>query len=175
MRLLWILVAVVVLAGAAWYLVSPAFKTVELNEAAPVVSKDEGGMDPETKAAFDAQVEAVKDEVKTMDDAMPAATSTRSGTFKAAAHDVAGTALLVESDGRTTLRFEEFETINGPDLRIYLASSLGDDDYVDLGPIRATKGNVNYEVPSGTDTTKYNKVLVWCVPFGVLFSYAELM
>ena len=45
---------------------------------------------------------------------------------------------------------------------------------IDLGIIKATKGNVNYEIPQDIDTTKYNKVLVWCKPFKVLFSYAEL-
>jgi hypothetical protein len=72
------------------------------------------------------------------------------------------------------LRFENFETINGPKLHIYLASDLSADDYIDLGEIKATKGNVNYEIPDGTDLEKYNKVLVWCRPFKVLFSYSEL-
>jgi len=64
--------------------------------------------------------------------------------------------------------------VNGPDLKIYLGSELGKNDYIDLGPILATKGSVNYELPDGIDTTKYSKVLVWCEAFGVLFSYAEL-
>ena len=51
---------------------------------------------------------------------------------------------------------------------------MGDDDFIDLGKIKATKGNVNYDIPEGVDTDKYNKVLVWCVPFGVIFSYSEL-
>jgi len=45
---------------------------------------------------------------------------------------------------------------------------------IDLGEIKATKGNVNYDIPEGTDLEKYNKVLVWCVPFRVLFSYSDL-
>ena len=72
------------------------------------------------------------------------------------------------------LRFEDFETINGPELHIYLSSELGDERFIDLGKIKATKGNVNYDIPAGIDTSKYNKVLVWCKPFSVLFSYAEL-
>jgi len=42
------------------------------------------------------------------------------------------------------------------------------------GKIKGTKGNVNYEIDRGVDLEKYDKVLVWCVPFGVLFSYADL-
>ena len=90
------------------------------------------------------------------------------------AHEVAGKALLISSGGGKILRFEDFETVNGPNLHIYLSTDLGDDDYIDLGEIRATKGNVNYEIDPAIDIQKYNKVLVWCVPFRVLFSYAEL-
>jgi len=49
---------------------------------------------------------------------------------------------------------------------------LGDSDFVNLGRIRATEGNVNYEIPEGTDLTKYKNVLIWCRAFSVLFSYA---
>ena len=69
---------------------------------------------------------------------------------------------------------ENFETINGPDLFIYLSKDLTNKDFVNLGEIKATKGNVNYEVNSSIDTTQYKNVLVWCRAFGVLFSYAEL-
>ena len=57
-----------------------------------------------------------------------------------------------------------------------LKSSIGlrSKGYIDLGKIKATKDNVNYDVPESVDTNKYNKVLVWFVPFRVLFSYAEL-
>jgi len=96
------------------------------------------------------------------------------GAFKPRAHDVAGIAKLIKHDGKTVLRFEDFETINGPKLHIYLASDLDAKDFVDLGPIRATKGNVNYDLDPSIDTDKYNKVFVWCVPFRVAFSYAEL-
>lgn len=82
--------------------------------------------------------------------------------------------MLIEDDNKKIVRFEDFETINGPDLHIYLSADLEANDYVDLGQIKATKGNVNYDVPVGADTLKYNKVLVWCEPFEVLFSYAEL-
>ena len=90
-------------------------------------------------------------------------------------HEVEGKAILIETDGEKILRFEDFDTINGPDLRIYLSSDLGDDDFVELGKIKATKGNVNYEVPGDVDISKYKYVLVWCKPFKVLFSYAELV
>ncbi|PIR46550.1 MAG: hypothetical protein COV07_03870 [Candidatus Vogelbacteria bacterium CG10_big_fil_rev_8_21_14_0_10_45_14] len=97
-----------------------------------------------------------------------------SGDFLPKAHVVEGKAILIENGGERTLRFEDFETVNGPDLFIYLATDETGSDFVDLGRIKATKGNINYDVPLGTDTDKYNKVLVWCRAFRVLFSLAEL-
>src|SRR3989338_4847202 len=43
-----------------------------------------------------------------------------------------------------------------------------------VGEIKGTKGSFNYNLDSSIDTEKYNKVLVWCVPFGVLFSFADI-
>lgn len=91
------------------------------------------------------------------------------------AHDVRGLVKLIrESESGDYIRFEDFETVNGPDLYIYLATDISASDYVDLGRIKATKGNVNYDIPDGTDLEKYDTVLVWCDAFSVLFSYAEL-
>lgn len=191
---------VVILGGAAgWYLLSPIFRVVEVDEPfpgeeattnptasptpspvpIPVVNDALDAMTPERRAEFNAAVEAMREKVLPMADTMPKPLSgsvqvLARGLFQPRAHEVAGGALLVASDGKKTLRFEDFETLNGPNLHIYLAADLGADDFVDLGQIRATKGNVNYELDASVDTAKYNKVLVWCVPFRVLFSYAEL-
>ena len=97
-----------------------------------------------------------------------------SGDFKKGTYDGAGRASLIDDSGKKIVRFEDFSTPSGPAPYIYLSTGLDDSDFVDLGEIKATKGNVNYEVPEGTDTDKYNKVLVWCEPFKILFSYAEL-
>ncbi|MBI4095081.1 MAG: DM13 domain-containing protein [Candidatus Liptonbacteria bacterium] len=96
------------------------------------------------------------------------------GDFMRRFHSVAGRALLIRDGGGEIVRFEDFLTDNGPRLHIYLSADLGADDFIDLGQIKATKGNVNYALPADTDTGKYRYVLVWCKPFSVLFSYAEL-
>jgi len=181
--------AVVIILPIAWYLVSPLFRVIERDEASPlgeapftreqeqqpVVRDRMDSMDVQTRAEFERQVMESSKDVKEMAESMPpAARLVAQGEFKPRAHDVAGRALLIEKGGQEILRFEDFETINGPDLRIYLASDLGVDDAVELGPIRATRGSVNYELPAGTDVTRYNKVLVWCYTFSILFSYAEL-
>ena len=104
----------------------------------------------------------------------PSSEILKESIFISNAHEVKGKAVLIKNEKENILRFEDFETINGPDLHIYLASSLDANDYIDLGAIKGTKGNINYDIPEGIDINKYNKVLIWCVPFKVLFSYAEL-
>lgn len=178
MKKLWIFVIIILVIGIpfAYYTISPIFRVLEKDEASPLVVKDAmDSMDAKTKAEFDKQVGAMKDKVTVMSDVMPSAAKVLAqGEFKPRAHDVEGKALLIEKDGKKIVRFEDFETINGPDLRIYLSSDLSNDDFIELSKIKATKGNVNYEIPDGVDTSKYNKVLVWCKAFGVLFSYAVL-
>jgi len=89
-------------------------------------------------------------------------------------HAAEGTVLLIEQNGKKILRFENFRTDNGPDLKIYMSRDFQNKDYVSLGDIKATQGNVNYELPSTIDTNTYNHVLIWCEQFRVLFSGAEL-
>jgi hypothetical protein len=111
--------------------------------------------------------------VKEMNDSTPQGNAISQSNFIADKHEVSGKAILINQNNLNYLRFENFETVNGPNLHIYLATDTSGEDFIDLGKIKATKGNVNYEIPVGTDIEKYDTVLVWCVPFKVLFSYAE--
>jgi len=177
-------VIIIVILVVAWYLISPIFNVVEVDEASPlditpttqlVVKDAMESMDEAQKKEFEDAVKEMNEVQTIMVDEMPPTPSKiAEGVFKPRAHEVEGKALLIDSNGQKTLRFEDFFTINGPELHIYLSSELSNDDIIDLGIIKATKGNVNYALPEGIDTNKYNKVLVWCKPFSVLFSYAEL-
>ncbi|OGG61047.1 hypothetical protein A3C87_01975 [Candidatus Kaiserbacteria bacterium RIFCSPHIGHO2_02_FULL_49_34] len=91
-----------------------------------------------------------------------------------AGHSATGTVRVLEAEGKKYVRYEDFKTINGPDLYVYLAKDLEAKEYLDLGVIRATEGNVNYEIPEGIDLTQYQYVLTWCKQFGVLFNYADI-
>lgn len=176
MKILILLIGLIVIAGGGWYVYSIVSDVQELDELSPLAADDAlDTMGEAVRMEFNKAVEDMKDVIKEMNDPMPLeAPMVLSGDFMPRAHDVAGRALLIEQDSIKTLRFENFETINGPNLHIYLSSDLGVGDAIDLGGIKATKGNVNYEIDSGVDTARYNKVLVWCEPFRVLFSYAEL-
>ena len=90
-------------------------------------------------------------------------------------HDAKGMAKIIPlQDGSNILRLENLQVTNGPDLYVYLATDKSASDFVSLGKLKANNGNQNYDLPSETDLTKYDTVLIWCRPFSVLFGSAEL-
>ncbi len=175
-----IIIIVLLLIGLpiAWWLISPFWNDVTLNEELPqsqTVSDNLDSMNKETMENFVKETEMMKDKGLAGKETMPLSETTilSRATMVERAHGVKGEALLIKTGGETYLRFENLETINGPDLRIYLSSDLSNNDIVDLGPIRATNGNVNYVIPAGVDLSKYKNAMIWCRAFGVLFSYAQ--
>jgi len=100
------------------------------------------------------------------------------GTFVGAGdgiHNAEGVAKVITlQDGNRVLRLENLKATNGPDLYVYLATEKGASDFVDLGRLKGNIGNQNYNIPQGTDLTKYNTVLIWCKTFSVLFGNAKL-
>jgi hypothetical protein len=91
---------------------------------------------------------------------------------------------VVLNDGseQRFVRFEDFSTDNGPDLRVYLSASSAegdsgafDDDFVDLGVLKGNIGDQNYEIPVGVDLSVYDTVVVWCVRFSTPFTAADLV
>lgn len=89
-------------------------------------------------------------------------------------HKVSGKVIVLEDGGKRYLRFENFESTNGPDLKVYLSVDDSAGDYVSLGELKGNIGNQNYEISEGSDLEKYDKVLIWCERFSVLFGSAEL-
>jgi hypothetical protein len=104
--------------------------------------------------------------------------SALSGQFMGAGdgiHNAEGMAREISlENGKQFIRFENFKVTNGPDLFVYLATDKSASDFVDIGRLKANNGNQNYEVPEGTDLTKYDAVLIWCKAFSVLFGSADL-
>jgi hypothetical protein len=90
-------------------------------------------------------------------------------------HDAQGIAKVIPIEsGSNVLRLEDLVVTNGPDLYVYLSTDKSASDFVNLGRLKANIGNQNYEVPEGTDLTKYGTVLIWCKAFSVLFGSADL-
>jgi hypothetical protein len=100
------------------------------------------------------------------------------GTFEGAGdgiHNAEGVAKIITlQDGNKVLRLENLKATNGPDLYVYLSTDKGASDFVNLGRLKGNVGNQNYNIPQGTDLTKYNTVLIWCKQFSVLFGSAKL-
>ncbi|MBP0904096.1 DM13 domain-containing protein [Mariniflexile gromovii] len=99
-------------------------------------------------------------------------TSAFEGDFVSSAHPTSGKASV--NTEKTILSLTNFKTDSGPSLEIYLATNTSGSDYITLGAIKGVDGNYNYALPANVDLTKYNHVIVWCVPFSVNFGYAVL-
>ncbi len=89
-------------------------------------------------------------------------------------HPASGTVRIIEADSKSYIRYENFKTINGPDIYVYLAKDLEAQDFISLGKVRGTEGNINYLIPKDTNLKEYKYVMTWCKAFGVLFNYAEI-
>ncbi|MCZ6789800.1 MAG: DM13 domain-containing protein [Chloroflexi bacterium] len=85
-------------------------------------------------------------------------------------------------DGSHLLRLEDFKTTNGPDLHVILTphqnpgrqNDVKTPGYVDLGKLKGNIGNQNYPIPDDIDVTAQNSVVIYCMPFHVIFSVAQL-
>ena len=111
-----------------------------------------------------------------MDEAM--ATTLAQGSFIDRSHPTVGTAKVITDGERTFLRFEGFETDNGPDLNVYLGTGdpEGDPgDFIDLGDLKGNIGDQNYELTGlDVDLDIFSTVYIWCVRFSVAFGSASL-
>ena len=119
--------------------------------------------------------ESMMEEPMMMEESMPL---TYAGTFIGVGdgiHDAQGNAFTIPlEDGSNVLRLENFQSTNGPDLFVYLSTDKKASEFISLGELKANKGNQNYQIPENTNLEKYDKVLIWCKAFGVLFGSAQL-
>ena len=90
-------------------------------------------------------------------------------------HKVEGAAKVIPVEsGAQILRLENFKATNGPDLYVYLSKDKSASDFINVGRLKGNVGNQNYEIPIGSDLSKYNTVLIWCRAFSFLFGSAEI-
>jgi hypothetical protein len=202
MKKLLISVGAVVVLAVAWYLISPLFFDSIVDEQLPVptsgltdaekmkVEEIESLTPAEVEAMPEAERMEAKRSMEELGQKMPDTVAEEpmdsqptvelSGTFKDADsfHRGSGKATVyVLPDGKRVLRFEDFSVTNGPALSVYLVRSADgnvDSGFLDLGKLKGNKGNQNYEIPTDTDLSSYESVVIWCVPFGVTFATASL-
>ena len=161
------LVLLAIVGGVSYYAISPIFRIRVANDPLPAGATSGIPMPTSTAQAASSTPAAPMPAV-----AMIGATPVPvAGTF---AHPASGTVRVVGADGKSYVRYENFKTLNGPDIFVYLATDENASDFVNLGPVKATEGNINYEIAPGTDLTEYHYVLTWCRMFSVLFNSAHL-
>jgi len=195
----WILIAGALLVSTVAYLafavfgIHTLFLDDEVDEAAPVF---DSSLSPSSLASDVTTTEQtaeidqaiIETETPPLEDAnddmaAPEVVVEASGSFVDRSHPATGVAqVLGDGTGQRFLRFEGFETDNGPDLNVYLSTAAPDapagefdDDFVDLGDLKGNIGPQNYEIPTGVDLSQYQTVVIWCVRFGVAFGAAELV
>ena len=107
------------------------------------------------------------------------------GSFKDADsfHRGSGTATIYRTpDGSEVLRLEDLSVTNGPALHVVLSThpdperseQVKQEGFVDLGDLKGNRGNQNYPIPAGVDTSIHKSVVIYCYPFAVVFSVATL-
>jgi hypothetical protein len=115
--------------------------------------------------------------------AQPPAAALLNGTFRSVAHETRGSAAVYRlDDGRRVLRLSDFTTSNGPDVRVYLVAAPDAADaetvtkagFVELGKLKGTDGDQNYDIPADLDLGTYRAVTIWCRRFSVNFGTAPL-
>ena len=107
------------------------------------------------------------------------------GKFHGKVHATAGRATVYqEVDGKLVLRLTNFKTSNGPDVHVILVAAkdaLDDANFlkdnmekVELGKLKGNEGDQNYEIPAGTDLTRFRTVSIYCERFNANFGAAPL-
>jgi hypothetical protein len=178
--------AVVAVAAVGWlafgyFGIQAAFLDDEVDEAGPVFAATAAEQDEvaATEEFQEAMAEADESRTETgedmPDDEMPGEIVTLlAGDFSGSSrYEIDGQALVL-NDGseQRFLRFESFESSNGPDLKVYLRAADG--DFVSLGDLKGNVGSQNYEIPTDVDLSVFDTVEIWCERFGVGFGSATL-
>lgn len=168
----------------AWWLFSPLLFDTEVNEEFPRAALAEVP-DDMTESEVEAEmIEAEGEEVMAEDDMPedatggPVALATGQLMDADAFHKGSGDVTLYElEDGSRILRLEDIEVTNGPQLHVFISPSADDvmgEGYIDLGPLRGNIGSLNYDIPDGVEIPDEFVVVIYCVPFSVVFSTANV-
>jgi Electron transfer DM13 len=80
-----------------------------------------------------------------------------------------GDAMIYNDNGTWKLYLSNFSSNNGPDLRVYLATSSSASSFINLGKLKATSGSQTYDIPGNPNLGNYKYVIVWCAQFAVYF------
>lgn len=159
-------IVVVCVLALSWWLVSPLFLNQAVDEELPPSSLTTEQED-ETPASETDQSEPAPEE----------GPADFSGTFVDGEknYQTSGNIKTVTADDALYLRFEDFQTTNGPDLFVYLVEPGKETaDGIRLGALKGNQGDQNYVLPKDVDLMKYSRVVIWCRAFDADFGTGDL-
>ncbi len=89
-------------------------------------------------------------------------------------HNGSGGFEIIEEDGQRILKFsEEFNVTRGPDLFVWLTKGDNTKEFVNLGRLENRKGAQSYVISEDVNLEDFDRVIIWCRAFGVLFATGE--
>ena len=183
------LVVLVALVVAGWWLLSPLFLETTVDEEFPHAATAEIPAEMTMAEVEMTMATMAKMDQPSLAEPMPEVAlgpvAVASGSFRDADsfHRGSGKATIFRTvEGQHVLRFEDFRVTNGPDLRVLLATpnnpqtraELQAGGYVHLAKLKGNVGNQNYEIPPDVDFATDGSVIIYCMPFKVIFSVAPL-
>lgn len=89
-------------------------------------------------------------------------------------YDADGTASVFVSGGMTFLRLQDFGVASGIDQRLYLTKDGTMQTGIDIGPLKASQGDQNYDITS-IDHDTYNVMIIYSRPFDLYYAYAKFI
>lgn len=124
-------------------------------------------------------------DIPLMEPALPGMTDEAqlaSGDFYDLEKEGSGRALLYDVGGTRYLRLEDFNVTENIDLFVWLTDDPRPPDsaaastatHVELGNLKSTVGDQNYEIPAGIDMSQMQSVVIWCEPVSIAYAAAPL-
>ena len=94
------------------------------------------------------------------------------GRVEPLSHDGHGRAQVIElARGGRVLTLTDFDIDPGPEVVVRLTAG---DDHIDIGDLKGSRGDQQYDVPERVDLARYDTVVFWCVPFSQALAEARL-
>jgi hypothetical protein len=163
-------VTLAVIAGVAWWLISPNFIHATAHDPNPFANVTPTANTPSATQTPTASGPLVLATGTFID--------TGSGEHGSGAVSIGRT-----TEGKYILYLEQLKVTNGPDLHIYLSTTANPSSAdqvttggIDLGKLRATEGAVNVDLPAEVvvNLKQYQSVVIYCKSFAAIFTVAPL-
>lgn len=152
-----------------WWLISPIFLDEKVDEELPSTSLD--------TSVEEGEAEETTESPSSEDDGTATEFADLTGVFMDGEknYETSGNIQTIRAEDGVYLRFEDFQTTNGPDLFVYLIQpGMETTEGIRLGALKGNTGNQNYLIPEDVDLTQYTTVVIWCRAFDATFGTGEL-